>query len=324
MQDRKSPRNPAGRQGRGDAMSRIQQAQVAWLCGRLQLAYVAINRDLVDGDLVSSLLLPAILNANVGHLEDDPDGGRRHRSLDNAYPDEMRRPANALSIAQFLDIPRETVRAKLTGMVAAGTLQRIGTGYVLPTSVLNSERVLPSLPRFLDALNDFVNGLGLIRAFGLEPESRLVDPVWPVARAAFRFSAAHMLREAVYVRALTSGMCLTTSYVLLTVCQAVSGQLRLAPEMPAGGGVLAALGPVFEPVRGSAVASRLGLPEETARRHLKRLVAAGYLCRSPRGYDLALDVGAVPIWRTFQKRVHANARQLVWSLTTTGIVPAVN
>lgn len=324
MQERELPRNPAQRQRWDDAMSRIQRAQVAWLCSRFQLAYVAMTRDLVDGDLVSSLLLPAILNANVAHLEDDPDGGRRHRSLDNAYPDELRRPANALSIAQFLDIPRETVRAKLTDMVAAGTLQRMGTGYVFPTAVLNSERFLPSLPRYLDALNDFVSGLGLIRAFGLEPASRLADPVWPFARAALRFSFAHMLREAVYVRALTSGMCLTTSYVLLTVCQAVSGQLRLAPDMPAGGGVLAALGPVFEPVRGSAVASRPGLPEETVRRHLKRLVAAGYLCHGPRGYDVALDVGTVPIWRTFQKRVQANARQLVWSLTTTGIVPAMS
>lgn len=307
--------------GRNDAMTRIQRAQVAWLCVRLQLDYIAITRDLFDGDLVSSLLLPAISDANVGHLDVGPDVSRRHQALDAAYPDELRRPANALSIAHFLDIPRETARARLAGMVETGVLHRTAAGYVLPTATLISDRFLPSVPRYLTALDAFISGLGLIRAFGLEPESRLAHPVWPVAWAAMRLSTAHVLRETAYTRQLTPGMSLTACYILLNVCQSASGQLRLTTQMPAGGGVLAALGPTFGPVRASAVAARLGLPEETVRRHLKRLVKAGFLHRDPRGYDVVHDARTLPVWRMFQRRAQANARQLVWRLTKTGVVP---
>lgn len=302
-------------------MTTVQRAKVAWLCVRLQLAYVAITRDLLDGDLVSSLLVPGILDANVGHLDADPDMSRRHQALDAAYPDELRRPANALSIAQSLDVPRETARARLAGLVASGVLHRTSAGYILPNSTLISEWFLPAVPRYLDALNDFIGGLGLIRAFGLRPGSRLAHPVWPVAWAAMRLSTAHVLRETAYTRELTPGMSLTACHILLTVCQSVSGQLRLSPQMPARGGALAALGPTFGPVRGSVVAARLGLPQETVRRHLKQLVAEGYLCRGRGGYDVVHDARTLPVWRMFQKRAQANSRQLIWRLTTTGVVP---
>lgn len=305
-------------------MSRIQRAQVAWLCTRLQLSFVEITRGLVDGDLVCSLLLPAILEANVGHLDADPDISRRHQALDAAYPDAARRPANALSIAQFLDLPRETARAKLAGMVANGMLQRTPTGYILPTSSLISDRFLPAIPRYLDALDAFISGLGLIRAFGLKPGNRLAHPVWPVARAAMRLSTAHVLRETAYTRALTPGMNLTACFILQSVCHTVGTQLRLPAQMPARGGALAVLGPTFGAVRGTFVAASLGLPEETVRRHLKQLVAEGYLYRGPGGYDVVLDAASVPIWRNFQKRAEANARQLIWRLTTTGVVPTAD
>lgn len=307
--------------GRNDPMSRVQRANVVWLCVRLQLAYIAITRDLFDGDLVSSLLLPAISDANVGHLDADPDVSRRHLALDAAYPDELRRPANALSIAQFLDIPRETARAKLAAMVASGVLQRTDGGYVLPTATLISERFLPSVPRYLDALDDFVRALGLIRAFGLVPDSRLAHPVWPVAWAAMRLSTAHVLRDTGYARALTSGMSLAACHILLTVGWSVSSRSGAPPQMPTREAPPAVAEPTFGPVRGSAIAARLGLPEETVRRHLKQLVAAGYLLRGPGGYDLVHDAVTEPAWRLFQKRAQANARQLVWRLTTTGIVP---
>lgn len=306
--------------GRNDAMTRIQRAKVAWLCARMQLAYVEITRGLVDGDLACSLLLPAILDANVGHLDADPDISLRHQPLDAAYPDEKRRPANALSIAHFLDIPRETARAKLTGLVANGMLSRTPAGYILPASTLVSDAFLPAIPGYLDALDGFVSGLGSIRAFGLRPGSRLAQPVWPVAWAAMRLSTAHVLRETAYTRDLTPGMNLTASYILLSVCHFVGGQLRLLPQMPARGGALAVLGPTFGPVRGAAVAARLGLAEETVRRHLGQLVEAGYLCRVRGGYDVVHDAAMEPVWRTFQKRAQANARQLIWRLTTTGVV----
>jgi hypothetical protein len=295
---------------------------VAWLSGRLQLAYIGITRDLMEGDLVSSLLLPGILDANVGHLDADPDTSRRHQALDAAYPDALRRPANALSIAHFLDIPRETARAKLTEMLAAGVLHRAADGYILPNGTLISEGFLPALPRYMEAFGEFVSGLALIRAFGLRSDSGLMQPVWPVAWAAMRLSTAHVLRETAYARALAPDLSLTASYILLTVCHGVSGHLRLASHMPVGAGALAVLRPTFGPVRSSTVSARLGLPEETVRRHLKRLVEIGFLCRTSRGYDIVHDGATLPAWRLYQKRSQANARQLIWRLTTTGVIPS--
>lgn len=310
--------------GGNDTLTRIQRAKVAWLCVRLQLAYVGITRSLVGGDLVSSLLVPAILDVNVGHLDADPDISRRHQALDAAYPDEHRRPANALSIAHFLDIPRETARARLNSLVADGILRRTQAGYILPASTLVSDSFLPTIPRYLEALDQFISGLGLIRAFGLRPGSRLAHPVWPVAWAAMRLSTAHVLRDTAFMRALAPGMSLTACYILMSVNHAVGGQLRVLPQMPAGGGALAALAPTVGPVRGAAVASCVGLPEETVRRNLKQLVEAGHLCRVDGGFDLAQRADTGPVWRTFQKRAQANARQLIWRLTTTGVVPTTD
>lgn len=319
--EREAPVGDGWPAARMDAMTSLQRAKVAWLCIRLQLAHIAITRDLVGGDLVTSLLIPAVSDANVGYLDADPEISRRHQALGINYPEELRRPANALSIAHSLDLPRETARAKLAALAASGILRRTSRGYVLPTSTLISERFLPAIPRYMNALDDFVGALGLIGAFGLKPHSRLADPVWPVAWAAMRLSTAHLLRETVYARELTRGMSLTACYVLLTVSQNVGGQLRLPPQIPARSGTLAMQGATFEPVRGAAVAAQLGLPEETVRRHLKQLVAAGYLSHGPKGFDVVLDARSLPVWRLFQKRVEANARQLIWRMTTTGIVP---
>lgn len=319
--EREAPASDGWPAARTDAMTSLQRAKVGWLCVRLQLAHIAITRDLVGGDLVTSLLIPAVSDANVGYLDADPEISRRHQALGINYPEELRRPANALSIAHSLDLPRETARAKLAGLRASGILLQTSRGYVLPTSTLVSERFLPSIPRYMNALDDFVSGLGLIRAFGLTPGSRLADPVWPVAWAAMRLSTAHLLRETVYARELTRGMSLTACYVLLTVSQNVGGQLRLPPQATPRSGALAMPGATFEPVRGTAIAAQLGLPEETVRRHLKQLVAAGYLSHGPKGFDVLLDARSLPRWRLFQKRVEANARQLVWRMTTTGIIP---
>ena len=127
---------------------------------------------------------------------------------------------------------------------------------------------------------------------------------------------------ATYARALAPDLSLTASYILLTVCHGVSGHLRLASHMPVGAGALAVLRPTFGPVRSSTVSARLGLPEETVRRHLKRLVEIGFLCRTSRGYDIVHDGATLPAWRLYQKRSQANARQLIWRLTTTGVIPS--
>ena len=318
--ERELPAGDGWPAARPDTMTAPQRARVAWLSIRLQLAHIAITRDLVGGDLVSSLLIPAISDANVGHLDAHPDISRRHQVLGVNYAEELRRPANALSIAHSLDLPRETARAKLAGLVASGILTRTSSGYILPTSTLVSERFLSAMPAYMNAIDELIGGFGLIRAFGLKPGSGLADPVWPVAWAALRLSSAHLLRETIYARELTSGMSLTACYILLNVSQCVGGQLRL-PQTSARSGALAMPGATFGPVRGAAVAAQVGLPEETVRRHLKQLVEAGYLSRGPQGFDVVLDERSLPVWRLFQKRVQANARQLVWRLTSTGVVP---
>lgn len=237
----------------------------------LALRCAMATRGVVGGDLVSSLVLPAILQANVQHLDRDPATTRRHLALDGGFPDAERRPTNISGVASSLGVPRETVRMKLEVMVAAGLVERSEAGVIVPSRVLTSDLFLPVVPRLLDAAAEFVAGLADDGCAGLRRGERLADPVWPVAGAVLRLTTAHALRGVARLRSLSPDRPLMSSFVLLAVrheCR-LPADLRSAPVAP---------------VSGAHIARTYDVPLETVRRQLHRLVEAGLLARTEAGY----------------------------------------
>ena len=301
--------------------TRIRIARVAWLNTRLTVAFTRATRDLLGGDLVSSLLVPAISEANVGHLDQHPDETLRHLALDADYPDALRRPANVMSIAASLEIPRETARYKLETMLESGLVHRQDGGIVLRTETLTSERFLPSIPRYLEAIGDMVEDLGRISACGLRPGQALVRPIWPVAGAVLRMGTAHVLRCIGHLRRFVPGLSLMDTYLVMAILHETAAHLRPYPgalDVPDG----MVWTPTDRPaVSGLHLARTYDIPVETVRRRLKGLETGGLIVRNSGGVALNSAV-RLPGLSALQERNKADTRQLIWRLCLAGAIPA--
>lgn len=299
--------------------SRDRTAQVGWLNGRFGLAFIATSRSLVDGDLVGGLLLGAVSNANTAHLDAHPDVARRHLSLDKAFPDEVRRPVNAMSLAESLGLPRETVRQRAARLAERGILRRVDGGFVVPLETLGSEPFLVALAAYLRATEALVNGLAVVGGCGVESGSRMVTPVWPVAWAALRLGTGHALRQTAWLRAVAPHLSLAQAFVYEGLTQACGLQLRLAGEATASPPIAEV--PVHDAVRAADLARDLDLPEETARRHLRALSDAGLIERTPDGFrPVTSDPELTSRWLTRQRLTATATRQLVWRMVATGLI----
>ncbi|NBB52377.1 hypothetical protein GVN24_29260 [Rhizobium sp. CRIBSB] len=295
-------------------------APLAWLNARLALSFTQTTRDILGGDLVSSLLLPVISDANVGHLDRHPDGTRLNMALDGAFPDDLRHPANVSSIAASLDMPRETVRNKLEEMLETGLVHRSGGGIILRTQTLISERFLPAVPRYLDATADFVKGIADASGCSLQPGQALLNPVWPVAGAVLRLSTAHVLRYIANLRAMTPGVSLVDSFLVMAVMQETAAHLRTDPGALAQAAALGWAPMQAAGVSGLHLSRAFDIPRETVRRRLAALVAEGLLERSPAGYRLAATRQGEPLLQ-LQERTMADTRALIWRLCLIEAIP---
>lgn len=117
------------------AMTPALERQAARLAGEYLLRSLIELRNAAGGDLLSSIVLMAVIQANVAHLDEgavawSPDDG-------GAPPDSLRRPISVLALAHSLRMPYETVRRTVTRLTGEGLLIRTGDGVVAPGSALD-------------------------------------------------------------------------------------------------------------------------------------------------------------------------------------------
>lgn len=228
------------------------------------------GRDVIDG-----VLLTAISQANVLPITRDPILQRRYASLDQPPPDELRRPVSISAVANSLRIPFETARRRISAMAKLEIVRTSSRGVIIPQGPMDSPlyRILAS------AHYELVRNLYL-RTRPLE----LVASA-PSGQAAFsansqpvrlvnRLSAHFLLRLA---EPLTEQIGdLVTALILLDVIHANTehlGDAELSEIEVSADGYL----PDRErrPVRINTLSARLGIPPETVRRHVNRLVKFG-------------------------------------------------
>lgn len=240
------------------------------------------GRDVVDG-----VLMAAIRQANIAQINRSPQLQRAYATLDEPPPDELRRPVSISAIANSLRIPFETARRRIASLIKVGAVQTTPNGVIVPTDQLN----LPFYRIGAEAQYALVRGLYFrLRGIGLlddlpRPNGPPFDPEHPPVRLVVRLSSDYLLRLAepisLHVGDLVSGL------ILMDVIQANTEHLPDSEGGEADGdwspeGFVADR--LRKPVRVATLSERLGIPPETVRRHLTRLVNQDRCERGEDGY----------------------------------------
>lgn len=241
------------------------------------------GRDVVDG-----LLLAAISQANVAQITRNPELQRRYATLDRPPPDEMRRPVSISAIANSLRIPFETARRRIAVLADLGVIVAQPRGVVIPTAPLNSPFYRMGAAAHYELVRNLylrLRGIGWLEDLPPPPEDAAFDPENPPVRLVVRLSSDYVLRLA---EPLTQHVGdLVTGLVLMDLIHANTEHL---PDTEGGRD-----GETWEPqafvpdkhrapVRPATLAERLGIPHETIRRHLARLLADDRCERNETGY----------------------------------------
>jgi DNA-binding transcriptional ArsR family regulator len=240
------------------------------------------GRDVIDG-----LLMVAISQANVAQITRSADLQRKFAALDQPPPDEMRRPVSISALANSLRIPFETARRRVAALVEAGIVVTAPRGVIIPAGPLNS----PFYRMGAEANYGLVRTLYFrLRGIGLLddlPRSTgpAFDPDNPPIRIVIRLSSDYLLRLAEPVSLYMGD--LVTGLILMDVIHANTEHLADTEAGQADGGWTPegfVPDEMRRPVRAAALADRLGIPQETVRRHLQRLTEADQCERKEDGY----------------------------------------
>ncbi|THD81769.1 MAG: hypothetical protein E7812_02835 [Phenylobacterium sp.] len=292
-------------------------APLAWSLGRASAAFIAdleqISR--AGGHLLEPLILAAVLEANQALINQDPALQLEYGSQGAAAPDELRRPVSVNAIAESLDLPFETVRRRIGQMAKAGQCVITPRGVYAPHAAVTSAAYLAIQASRYARLKGFhleAVRLGAVPSDGARtppPET----PAQPI-RAADRVLAEYVLRTSAGLMALTGG--LVDGIVFLELAC-----IGLAPLGDADLAVPAAeLGRRLKPVRALPLAAHLGLPRETARRHLQALTERGFCRRAPKGHVAAVPPEAAAHAATLLDENLINVRRLFARLDQLGVL----
>ncbi len=235
------------------------------------------GREVVDG-----LLMTAVSQANIALANRDPEFQRTYATLEMAPPDHLRRPASINAVAASLNMPFETARRRIRALAELGILQITAKGVILPQGPVASpfyRAIATGQYEMVRNLYHRLSEIGLLADLPRTPSP--FTPADPPIRLVMRLSADYMLRLAEPVTRHMGDI--VTGVILMDVIQA--NVEHLAAEGPAAADMRRPLRDKDRrPVRQSTLCERLGMPQETVRRHLKRLVERDLCERVDDGY----------------------------------------
>lgn len=246
---------------------------------------------------LDAILVMAINQANIAPLTHEPLSRMRHGRLDAPAPDARRRPVSINAIANSLRMPFETVRRHVRRLESLGACASVDGGVIVPETYLASpayvEGVMQSHRRLVTFFHQ-TNAASL-----LEPLPRSAYPPEPAipVRAAARILADYMLRTTDALLATVGD--LASAVILLAVISAEAGRTSVAE-----------------------VAQRLGMADETVRRHVKGLIEQGQVLRITSGLVVPYEVMERPVWQAFLRENAVNVQRLFAGLAERGVIEA--
>lgn len=270
----------------------------------LALEMIAATRLVTEGDLVSALILACIVDANIGHLDDGVARSDLAPTVGAEATDALRRPIRCQRIAESLDVPRQTARAKVARLTELGLLISTPAGLILPSSVMTSEPFRPVIAGLLRAKVRFVARIGAAGEGDLRLGERVGEPVWSHSGPLVRVAIRHVLRTVDVAR----GLLPESAPLVVLIFMAL---LREATERRG-----AEFG--HREVNARLLAESLGIPRETARRRFGELAAHGMLLSRHGAH--ALDLAALPGLHAATETLAADTRRAVRGLRQAGVL----
>lgn len=234
-------------------------------------------------DQLDLFILVATLQANIGMVLNDPSLHASHATAGSLVPDEMRR-ARAVSVhavAISLGLPYETVRRRVAKLVELDSLGATDAGvWVRETVFIQPAQIQANLDNYALVRRHYRR---LRELDVLTPPRRTVPfTEGPPVLAVVRILIDYVLRS---VQAMRRGDAdIIDVVVLLGVMRANVEHLPDRPRPGASGRP--------RPVSALALSAQLGLPRETIRRRLARLVETGDCLRTEEGFVAGPKGGA--------------------------------
>jgi DNA-binding Lrp family transcriptional regulator len=267
------------------ALEAIDDASVARVVARFSGEYVLRAFQLLidmHGDIRAGLIAQAIQAANTAHLDARTEEGRRAGDPEGVIPDSLRRPVGIARLADSTGLPFESTRRIVQRLVDSGVCVRVKGGVMVPAAVVRR----PEMMRAVIANAGYVRRLVRdLRAVGLvqnvsqpwEDPAEETDPA--LARIIARLSAAYLLR-ALQLLAETSGD-IRAGIIAQTIVTANTAHLdaRDGEGMRYAGLAETTPDALRKPISIARLAGSLGLPYETMRGQVRRMIEAGLCAR---------------------------------------------
>lgn len=271
--------------------------------------------------VLDSLLMAAIGQANAANIARDPDLQRRYATFDTMPPAHLMRPVSVNAVASSLCIPFETARRRVVNLSEGKGVEVTPKGLLLRRGLL----VSPSYRRYAEANYGLVRTLYLrLKALQLLDHipraPAAFDPSAPPVRLVVRLSSDYVLRLAEPVTRHLGDF--VAALIMMDVVQANTEDL---PDDESGLD-LTPDGYVADhhrrPARVAALARRTNVPAETVRRHLARLVSEDRLERTPEGYIAPARVLSRAPFVRFMMDNRVSVQRLFESLGENGLLAA--
>jgi len=309
-----------------DAIS--DETAVARIVSRLSAEYVLSGFQLLidtHGDIRSGLLLAAINAANVAHIDLRTEEGRRAAASDGLVGDEARQPVSVARLAAATGLPVESTRRIVQGLIDIGDCVGVEGGVIAPRAVFERPETVRMATENVRNVSAFVRKL---LARGLVEEAPATAPGWQgtvgrraMARVVLRQSAEYAVR-AFRLLVDTYGDIQAGIVAQATVA---ANTAHLDALMGEGWRYAAIDQPppdeVREPTSVSALAKSLGLPYETLRRQVRRLIDAGVCIRVDGGLIVPMAVVEQPAAARAMLANVRYVREFVRNLRSLGFDP---
>jgi DNA-binding IclR family transcriptional regulator len=303
---------------------------VARIVTRLSSAYLLREFQMTTdafGGMRAGLLARTIHAANTAHFNVHNEWGRLAVGTNVNFPDEVRRPISVTRLSESLSLPFESTRRIVQRLIDDGTCVRVDGGVILPRTTVERPEIVRAVVANAGYVNRFLRDLkaaGLIERTS-SAGSGIADAALGdtfAARVVARLSAEYLLRAMqLLVEAYSD---IRDGMIAHTIVTANTAHLdaRNGDGWRYAGIDETPPDEVRRPISVARLGESLGLPFETARRHVKRLMDAGDCIR----IDGGLIVPQVVVERPSAVRsAIANVgfvRKFVRDLEAAGLAPA--
>ena len=284
-------------------------------------AVQAIAR-LHKGDLLCSLVFAAVNNAGLSPLMQNAERARQVFAAPESLTDAELRPVSINAIAQSFGVPYETVRGTVTGLIKIDLCRRVEGGVIVPSEVLQRPAIVESdhqVSLVLDQTLASFAGIGFdfdqIAMMGGAGEGAAPPP----CAGQVSWIASDFMLRGIEIAAPVFGD-FTTSFTFLGVMTANARAITYdaaqawtyahAHTPPPDSARI--------PVSIRSLSEQIGVPFETTRRHVNRLVEAGRLRRLDEGVIIPTEVMQEDAFRANGQAVALRFARMIADLKRAG------